>query len=51
LLLMAIFAVVLAGAAVLLTVGQRSASWADRWRHAIAETRYRAADVLDRLKR
>ncbi len=49
-LLMAIFAVVLAVAAAILTLlRSSSAAWAGRWRHGTADARYRAAGARDRI--
>lgn len=57
-LLMAVFALVLAGGTALLTLGRRresSAVWVARWHHATAEARYRAQEawdtIMDRLRR
>jgi hypothetical protein len=51
-LLLAIIGLVLAAAAILLTLGRRSessATWAGRWRHGTAEASYRARDVWDTI--
>lgn len=57
-LLLAVFALVLAGGTAFLTLGRRSESsavWVARWRHGTAEARYRARGAwdsfIDRLRR